>query len=96
MALSKRRPTILSNRCFERDYYNSFWFISRWFNSWHAIVIDYSNLIPIIIVAALIILGLWLAPKGMIKGFQIFGQGVVIVAIFGLVVGAIQLLLELQ
>ncbi|HAP4236298.1 TPA: ethanolamine utilization protein EutH [Enterococcus faecalis] len=51
------------------------------------------NLIPIIIVAALIILGLWLAPKGMIKGFQIFGQGVVIVAIFGLVVGAIQLLL---
>ena len=29
------------------------------------------NLIPIIIVAALIILGLWLAPKGMIKGFQI-------------------------
>ena len=27
--------------------------------------------IPIIIVAALIILGLWLAPKGMIKGFQI-------------------------
>ena len=29
----------------------------------------------------------------MIKGFQIFGQGVVIVAIFGLVVGAIQLLL---
>lgn len=38
----KRRPTILSNGCFERDYYNSFWFISRWFNSWHAIVIDYS------------------------------------------------------
>ncbi|MGC3167762.1 ethanolamine utilization protein EutH, partial [Enterococcus faecalis] len=26
------------------------------------------NLIPIIIVASLIILGLWLAPKGMIKG----------------------------
>jgi len=50
------------------------------------------NLLPIIIVAALIIVGLWLAPNGMIKGFQIFGQGVVIVAIIGLIVGAIQLL----
>lgn len=49
-----------------------------------------SNLVPIVLVAALIILGLWLAPNGMIKGFTIFGQGVVIVAIFGLVVGAIQ------
>lgn len=49
-----------------------------------------SNLVPIVLVAGLIILGLWLAPNGMIKGFTVFGQGVVIVAIFGLVVGAIQ------
>lgn len=49
-----------------------------------------ANLVPIVLVAALIILGLWLAPKGMIKGFTVFGKGVVIVAIFGLVVGAVQ------
>lgn len=48
------------------------------------------NLVPIVIVAVLIIIGLLLIPNGMIKGFTIFGQGVVIVAVFGLVVGAIQ------
>ncbi|MDH6363319.1 ethanolamine transporter [Enterococcus sp. PF1-24] len=51
------------------------------------------NLIPIVIFAAVIMLGLWFAPKAMIKGFTYFGKGVVAVAIFGLVVGAIQLLL---
>ncbi|MGL9745489.1 ethanolamine utilization protein EutH [Enterococcus sp. DIV1368e] len=53
------------------------------------------NLLPIVIVAALIIVGLWLAPKGMIKGFNVFGKGVVIVAIAGLVVGAIQQLVDI-
>ncbi len=56
------------------------------------IAMIFPNLIPIILVAALIILGLWLIPNSMIRGFQIFGQGVVIVAIVGLIVGAIQLL----
>lgn len=51
------------------------------------------NLVPIVIFAVLIMLGLWFIPEGMIKGFTVFGKGVVIVAIFGLVVGAIQLLL---
>lgn len=53
------------------------------------------NLIPIIIVAVLIMLGLWFIPNGMIKGFTIFGKGVVIVAIVGLVLGAMQLLVGL-
>lgn len=53
------------------------------------------NLLPIVIVAALIIIGLWLAPQGMIKGFNVFGKGVVIVAIAGLVIGAIQQLVDI-
>ncbi|MBO0461811.1 MULTISPECIES: ethanolamine utilization protein EutH [Enterococcus] len=53
------------------------------------------NLLPIVIVAALIIVGLWLAPQGMIKGFNVFGKGVVIVAIAGLIVGAIQQLIDI-
>lgn len=54
------------------------------------VVMILKNLVPIVIVAALIMLGLWFIPDGMIKGFTIFGKGVVIVAIFGLVVGAIE------
>lgn len=50
------------------------------------------NLVPIIIVAVLIALGLWKMPKKMISGFKVFGQGVVIVAIFGLVLGGFELL----
>lgn len=38
-----------------------------------------SNLVPIIIVAALIAFGLWRIPDKMISGFNRFGQGVVIV-----------------
>ncbi|MGO1369284.1 MAG: ethanolamine utilization protein EutH [Senegalia sp. (in: firmicutes)] len=43
-----------------------------------------SNLVPIIIVAALISLGLWKMPNKMIKGFTVFGRGVVIVITIGL------------
>ena len=43
-----------------------------------------ANLVPIIIVAVLISLGLWKIPEKMTKGFTIFGQGVVIVIIIGL------------
>ncbi|CAM3791505.1 ethanolamine utilization protein EutH [Mesobacillus zeae] len=50
------------------------------------------NLVPILIVAVLVILGLWRFPEKMIKGFTIFGQGVVIVAIFGLAIGIIDAL----
>lgn len=43
-----------------------------------------ANLIPIIIVAALISLGLWKIPEKMTKGFTLFGQGVVIIITLGL------------
>ena len=42
------------------------------------------NLLPIVIIAALIALGLWKAEKGMIKGFGWFGKGVVAVIAIGL------------
>ena len=37
------------------------------------------NLIPVIIIAALIVLGLWFAPGPMINGFNKFGTGVTVV-----------------
>ncbi len=42
------------------------------------------NLIPIVIIAALIALGLWKAEKWMIRGFAVFGKGVVAVITLGL------------
>lgn len=51
-----------------------------------------SNLVPIVIFALLVIIGLWLIPDTMIKCFTVFGQGVVIVAVLGLILGALQLL----
>lgn len=48
------------------------------------------NLIPIIIIAILIALGLWKFQNGMIKGFTIFGKLVVAVITFGLAVGIVQ------
>lgn len=43
--------------------------------SLHTILI---NLIPVMIIALLIIVGLWVAPKKMISGFNIFGIGITI------------------
>lgn len=37
------------------------------------------NLIPVIIIAGLIVLGLWFAPAKMINGFNKFGKGVTVV-----------------
>ena len=37
------------------------------------------NLIPVIIIAALIVIGLWFAPAKMINGFNVFGTGVTVV-----------------
>ena len=51
------------------------------------------NLVPIILFAVLIMIGLALAPEKMIKGFTVFGQGVVVVAVIGLVLGAMDLLI---
>lgn len=51
------------------------------------------NLVPIVIVAVLIILGLIFIPDKMTKGFDYFGKGVVALAIVGLVLGAMDLLI---
>ncbi|WP_086313482.1 ethanolamine utilization protein EutH [Enterococcus sp. 7F3_DIV0205] len=56
------------------------------------VVMILKNLVPILLVAVLIMIGLWLKPDAMIKGFTVFGKFVVIVAIAGLVLGALQLL----
>ncbi|MHC5227408.1 ethanolamine utilization protein EutH [Enterococcus sp. LJL99] len=56
------------------------------------VVMLLKNLVPILLVAILIMIGLWLKPDAMIKGFTIFGKIVVMVATVGLVLGALQLL----
>ncbi|SHK09330.1 ethanolamine utilization protein EutH [Paramaledivibacter caminithermalis] len=43
-----------------------------------------SNLVPIIIVSLLLAFGLWKIPEKMIKGFTVFGKGVVAVITIGL------------
>lgn len=37
------------------------------------------NLVPVIVIAGLIVIGLWFAPAKMIAGFNVFGSGVTIV-----------------
>ena len=48
------------------------------------------NLIPIVLLAALIALGLWKAERFMIKGFSIFGKAITALITLGLAVGIIQ------
>lgn len=48
------------------------------------------NLLPIVLIAALIALGLWKAEKAMIKGFGVFGKGVVAVITLGLAAAIVQ------
>ena len=50
------------------------------------------NLIPIVLIAALIALGLWKAEKAMIKGFAAFGKGVVAVITIGLAAAIVEAL----
>lgn len=50
------------------------------------------NLIPIVILAALIALGLWKAERAMVKGFEIFGKAVVAVSTAGLAAAIVQAL----
>jgi ethanolamine transporter len=42
------------------------------------------NMIPVVVVALLIALGLWRIPEKMVRGFQIFGKGVMIMITIGL------------
>ena len=48
------------------------------------------NLIPIVLIGGLIALGLWKAEKAMIRGFGIFGKGVVAVITAGLAAAIVQ------
>ena len=50
------------------------------------------NLIPIVLLAAVIALGLWKAEKWMIKGFVWFAKGVVVVITLGLVAAIVEAL----
>ena len=50
------------------------------------------NLIPIVLIAALIALGLWKAEKWMIKGFGIFGKGIIALITVGLAAGIVEAL----
>lgn len=50
------------------------------------------NLIPIVLIAALIALGLWRAEKWMIRGFGIFGKAVVALITVGLAASIVQTL----
>jgi ethanolamine transporter len=51
-----------------------------------------ANLIPVIIVSALIAIGLKMIPNTMIKGFTYFGKGVVCIITIGLAMGIIEAL----
>lgn len=48
------------------------------------------NLVPIVLIAVLIALGLWKAEKGMIRGFGYFGKGVVAVITVGLAAAIVE------
>ena len=48
------------------------------------------NLIPIVLIAALIALGLWKAENAMIKGFGIFGKGVIALITIGLAAAIVE------
>ena len=48
------------------------------------------NLIPIVLIGALIALGLWKAEKTMIRGFAAFGKGVVAVVTIGLAAAIVE------
>lgn len=53
------------------------------------------NLVPIVLFAILIAVGLWLIPNGMVKGFQVFGKLIVIVITIGLAAAIIEKLTPL-
>lgn len=50
------------------------------------------NLIPIVIIAALIALGLWRAENAMVRGFEVFGKLVVVVVTVGLAAAIVEAL----
>ena len=53
------------------------------------------NLIPIVLFAVLIALGLIFVPKGMVRGFQVFGRIILILITLGLAIAIVQALTPL-
>ena len=56
------------------------------------VVMVLRNTVPTVLIAALIALGLWKAEKAMIKGFSIFGKGVVALITVGLAASIVEAL----
>lgn len=54
------------------------------------------NLIPIVVAAVLIAVGLWLIPNKMTKGFEWFGKGLVALISVGLVIGTFEFMTGVQ
>lgn len=54
------------------------------------------NLIPIVLIAALIALGLWRAERAMVRGFAVFGRAVVAVVTVGLAAAIVHALTGFQ
>ena len=52
----------------------------------------FRNLVPIVLIAAAIVLGLWKAENAMVKGFEVFGKLVVIVVTAGLAAAIVEAL----
>lgn len=50
------------------------------------------NLVPIVLIAVLIALGLWRAEKAMVKGFAVFGKAVVVLVTAGLAAAIVEAL----
>ena len=48
------------------------------------------NLVPVVLISALIALGLWKAEKAMVKGFSLFGKGIIALITVGLAAAILQ------
>jgi ethanolamine transporter len=59
-------------------------------------IMIFNNLIPIVIAAALIALGLWRIPDRMTKGFIGFGKGLIAVISVGLAIATFEFMTEVQ
>ena len=58
----------------------------------YALLMVLRNLLPIVIIAALIALGLWKAERGMVRGVVIFGKGIIILITIGLAAAIVEAL----
>lgn len=48
------------------------------------------NLIPVILISALIIVGLWFKPAAMMKGFNVFGKAINVIIVIGVALAVFQ------